>query len=40
MEILMGKIQRPFLAQFLLASLLGVSAATREENSDGLIRND
>jgi hypothetical protein len=31
--ILVGKIQRPFLAKFLSASLLGVFAATRAENS-------
>jgi hypothetical protein len=34
-EILIGKIQWPFLAQFLPASLLGVFAATRAENSGG-----
>jgi hypothetical protein len=40
-EILTGKIQRPFLGQFLPASLLDVSAATRAENSfyeSGMIR--
>jgi hypothetical protein len=36
----MGKIQRPFLAQFLPATLIGVSVATREENSGGCIGND
>jgi hypothetical protein len=39
-EILIGKIQRPFLAQFLTASLLGVSAATRADSFVGWIRND
>jgi hypothetical protein len=34
-EILTGKIQEPFLAQFLPASLLGVSAAPKAENSGG-----
>jgi hypothetical protein len=38
--ILIGKIQRPLLSQFLSASLLGVSAATRAENSGGRIGND
>jgi hypothetical protein len=40
-EILIGKIQLLFLAQFLPASLLGASAATRAENSvdeSGMIR--
>jgi hypothetical protein len=35
-----GKIKRPFLAKFLSALLLGVSAATRADNSGGLIGND
>jgi hypothetical protein len=39
-ETQIGKIQRPFLTQFLLASLLGVSAATGTENSGGCIEND
>jgi hypothetical protein len=30
-----GKIQRPFLAQFLPGSLLDVSAATKADNSGG-----
>jgi hypothetical protein len=34
-EILIDKIRRSFLTQFLLASLLGVSAATSIEYSDG-----
>jgi hypothetical protein len=34
-EIIIGKIQQPFLAQFLLASVIGVSAATASENSGG-----
>jgi hypothetical protein len=38
-ELLIGKIHRQFLAQFLPASLLGISAATRAENSDGWIGN-
>jgi hypothetical protein len=38
--ILVGKIQRPFLAKFLSASLLGVFAATRAENSGVYIEND
>jgi hypothetical protein len=33
--LLLGKIQRPFLVQFLPASLLGVSTTTRAENSGG-----
>jgi hypothetical protein len=40
-EILIGKIQRSFIVQFIPASLLGVCAATRAENSDkksGMIR--
>jgi hypothetical protein len=32
-EIMTGKSQWPFLASFLPASLLGVSAASRAENS-------
>jgi hypothetical protein len=32
-DILVGKIQQPFLVQFLPALLLGVSAATRAVNS-------
>jgi hypothetical protein len=39
-EILIYKIQRPFLAQFLFASLLGVSAKTRTKNSGAWIGND
>jgi hypothetical protein len=39
-QILIGKIQRLILDQFLPASLLRVSASTRAENSDGLIGND
>jgi hypothetical protein len=34
-EILKGKIQRPFLAQFLPSLLFGVSAATRATLVDG-----
>jgi hypothetical protein len=34
-EILTGKIQLSFLAQLFPASLLGVWAAAREENSGG-----
>jgi hypothetical protein len=33
--ILIGKIKQPFLAQFLPASLLGVSDETRVEKSGG-----
>jgi hypothetical protein len=33
-------MQLPFLAQFLLTSLLGVSGATRAENPGGCIAND
>jgi hypothetical protein len=39
-EIPIGNIQRPFLAQFFPASLLDVSAATRAENSGGWFMND
>jgi hypothetical protein len=39
-EILISKIQWPFFSQFLPATLLGVSAATRAENCGGLIGND
>jgi hypothetical protein len=39
-EILMGKIQWSFLAQFRPASIIGVSSATRAENSGGCIGND
>jgi hypothetical protein len=35
MKILKGKIQWPFLAQFCLTWLLGVSALIRAENSGG-----
>jgi hypothetical protein len=34
-EILIGKIQWPFLAQFLPTSLLDVPAVTRAQNSGG-----
>jgi hypothetical protein len=34
-EILIGKLQQPFLQQFLPTSLLGVSAAIRAENCGG-----
>jgi hypothetical protein len=34
-EILLGKFQRQLLAQFLPASLLGVSDVTTAENSGG-----
>jgi hypothetical protein len=34
-EILIGKIQRPFLAKFLPVSLLGFSAATTAEICGG-----
>jgi hypothetical protein len=34
-EILIGKIQRQFLAYFVPASLLGVTVATKAENSGG-----
>jgi hypothetical protein len=34
-EILIDKIQRPFLVQFLPASLLDVSATITAENSGG-----
>jgi hypothetical protein len=34
------KSSRPFLAKILPASFLGVSAATKAENSGGWIRND
>jgi hypothetical protein len=40
-EILIGKIQWPFLAEFLSDSLLGVSATSSAEKSDdesGMIR--
>jgi hypothetical protein len=33
LEILIGKILLPFFAQFLPASLLGVSAATEAKNT-------
>jgi hypothetical protein len=36
-QILTAKIQRLSLAQFLPASLLGVSAAIEADNSGGLI---
>jgi hypothetical protein len=36
-EILIHKFQRQFLAQFLPASLLGVSAAVRAEKSEIII---
>jgi hypothetical protein len=39
-KIAIGEIQRQFLAQFLPASLQGVTTATRAKNSDGLIGND
>jgi hypothetical protein len=39
-EILIDKLQRPFLAQFLFASLLGASAALRAEKSSGRLGND
>jgi hypothetical protein len=39
-EILIGKIQRPFFVHFIPASLLGVAAATRAENSREWIGND
>jgi hypothetical protein len=40
MEILLRKIQLSFLAQFLRASLLAVSAETREENCGRWIGSD
>jgi hypothetical protein len=36
-EKLIGKVQRPFLAKFLLVSLLCASAETGVKNSDGRI---
>jgi hypothetical protein len=40
LEILIGKILLPFLAQLLPASLVGVSAATKAKNTGGFIGDD
>jgi hypothetical protein len=39
-DTMLGKIKLPLLLQFLPASLIGVSAATRSDNSGGWILND